>query len=83
MPTDWSTVLSAVWTGISSTVTTISGNALLLIPIAGGFAGLTIGLTQAHGTSPPSRTLIFLYSLLFGALPRTRAARLSAGGSLL
>lgn len=46
MPAEWTTVLSAVWTGITSTVSTISGNALLLIPVAGGFAGLTIGLTQ-------------------------------------
>lgn len=46
MPTDWTTVLNAVWSGITTTVTTISGNALLLIPLAGGFAGLTIGLTQ-------------------------------------
>ena len=46
LPTDWATTLSAVWDGISQVVTTVSGNALLLIPIAGGFAGLTIGLCQ-------------------------------------
>lgn len=38
------TVVSSVWDGISSVVTTISGNALLLIPLAGAFASLTIGL---------------------------------------
>lgn len=46
MPTAFSDVLSLVWTQITSTVTTIAGNALLLIPIAGTFAGLVIGLTQ-------------------------------------
>lgn len=38
-------VVSQVWDGISDLVDTISGNALLLIPIAAGFAALVIGLT--------------------------------------
>ena len=42
----FTTVLSTVWTQITNTVTTISGNTLLLIPVAGTFAGLVIGLTQ-------------------------------------
>lgn len=43
-PTDWTTVVSAIWTGIGDVITTVSSNALLLIPIAGAFAGLVIGL---------------------------------------
>ena len=39
------TVISEVWTQITSLVTTISTNALLLIPLAGAFASLVIGLT--------------------------------------
>lgn len=46
MPTAFTDVLSTVWTQITNTVTTISGNTLLLIPLAGSFAGLVIGLTQ-------------------------------------
>ena len=42
----FTSVLSTIWTSISSTVTTIAGNTLLLIPVAGTFAGLVIGLTQ-------------------------------------
>lgn len=42
----FSTVLSLIWTQITSTVSTIAGNTLLLIPVAGTFAGLVIGLTQ-------------------------------------
>lgn len=43
-PTDWTTVLSAIWSGIADVVDTVSGNALLLIPLAGAFASLVIGL---------------------------------------
>ena len=39
-------VVSELWTQISSLVTTISGNVLLLIPLAGSFASLIIGLTM-------------------------------------
>ena len=39
-------VLGDVWDEITSLVTTISGNALLLIPLAAAFAGLIIGLTM-------------------------------------
>ena len=38
-------VLGDVWDEISALVTTISSNALLLIPLAGAFASLVIGLT--------------------------------------
>lgn len=40
------TVLSEIWSQISSLVTTISSNALLLVPLAGAFASLVIGLTM-------------------------------------
>ena len=46
MPTAFTDVLTLIWNQITSTVTTIAGNTLLLIPIAGTFAGLVIGLTQ-------------------------------------
>lgn len=39
-------VLGNVWDSIGDLVTTISGNALLLIPLAGVFASLVIGLTM-------------------------------------
>ena len=38
-------VLSEIWNQISSLVTTISSNSLLLIPLAGALASLVIGLT--------------------------------------
>ena len=40
------TVLNAIWSNISSTVTTISQNPLLLIALAGVFVALVIDLTQ-------------------------------------
>lgn len=39
-------VVSNVWDGITNLVSTISSNALLLIPLAGAFASLVIGLTM-------------------------------------
>lgn len=39
-------VLTEIWSQISSLVTTISSNALLLVPLAGAFASLVIGLTM-------------------------------------
>lgn len=38
-------VVGEVWDQITSLVSTISGNALLLVPLAGAFASLVIGLT--------------------------------------
>lgn len=39
-------VLGDFWTSITALVSDISSNALLLIPLAGVFAGLVIGLTM-------------------------------------
>lgn len=39
-------VVSELWTQITTLITTISSNALLLIPLAGSFASLIIGLTM-------------------------------------
>ena len=39
-------VVSELWTQITSLVTTISSNVLLLIPLAGAFASLIISLTM-------------------------------------
>lgn len=39
-------VVGDVWNQITSLVSTISGNALLLVPLAGAFASLVIGLTM-------------------------------------
>lgn len=41
------TVVGQFWTSIGSTVTTIAGNPLLLIPIAGTFVGMTISFTKS------------------------------------
>ena len=38
-------VLGDIWDEISALVTTIGGNAILLIPLAGALASLVIGLT--------------------------------------
>lgn len=47
MPEMFTTVLADVWDGISETVTLISGNPLLLIPVAMTFAGGVIGLSKS------------------------------------
>ena len=39
-------VVSEVWTQITNLLSTISSNALLLIPLAASFAGIVIGLTM-------------------------------------
>lgn len=46
MPELFTTVTTAVWDGVGDVVTTISSNALMLIPIAVGFAGSLIGLAK-------------------------------------
>lgn len=46
MSNTFTDVLGAIWDGIGSLVDTISGNALLLVPLAGAFASLVIGLTM-------------------------------------
>lgn len=43
----FTTVLSAVWTGIGGVVTTIKAEPLLLIPVGVGFAGACIGLAKS------------------------------------
>ena len=46
MPEAFSTLLTEVWSQVTSTVTTISSNALLLIPIGFTFVGGAIGIAK-------------------------------------
>lgn len=46
MPELWATVTGAVTTGLSNVVTTITGNAVLLLSIAVPFVGACIGLAK-------------------------------------
>lgn len=46
MPSAFSTVLSAVWSGITGVVTTITDSPLLLIPVGMAFAAGVIGLAK-------------------------------------
>lgn len=53
MPENFTTALQLVWTQIDSCVTTITGNAMLLlsvaIPVAGGIIGLSKRLLRFGG----------------------------------
>lgn len=40
-------LLTSVWSGVSSVVTTISASSLLLIPVGFMFAGRSIGLAKS------------------------------------
>lgn len=46
LPETFGTLMTAVWAGITSVVTTITGSPLLLIPVGLGFAGGVIGLAK-------------------------------------
>lgn len=46
MPELWATATGAVTTGMSSIVTTISSNAVMLLAVAVPFVGATIGLAK-------------------------------------
>lgn len=46
MPETWATVVSAVTGGITTTVTTITGNAVMLLAVAVPFVGACIGLAK-------------------------------------
>ena len=46
MPETFGDLMAAVWAGITSVTTTITGSALLLIPVGLGFAGGVIGLAK-------------------------------------
>lgn len=46
LPTAFTTLLTAIWGGFSDLLTTISSNALLLIPVGFAFAAGIIGLAQ-------------------------------------
>lgn len=46
MPAMFSTVVTEVWSQITTCMTTISSNALLLIPVCVGFVGAIIGLAK-------------------------------------
>ena len=46
LPETFETLLAAVWAGIASVVSTITGSPLLLIPVGLGFAGGVIGLAK-------------------------------------
>lgn len=46
MPELWSTATSAVTTGMTSIVTTITGNAVMLLAVAVPFIGAVIGLAK-------------------------------------
>lgn len=43
----WETLMTAVWGGIGDVVETITGTALLLIPVGFTFAGGAIGLAKS------------------------------------
>lgn len=46
MPELWATATGAVTTGMSSIVTTITGNAVMLLAVAVPFVGATISLAK-------------------------------------
>lgn len=46
MPELWATATSAVTAGMTSVVTTITGNAVMLLAVAVPFVGATIGLAK-------------------------------------
>lgn len=46
MPTLWETVTGAVTSGMTSVVTTITGNAVMLLAVAIPFIGACIGLAK-------------------------------------
>ena len=46
MPETWATVVAAVTGGITNTVTTITGNAVMLLAVAVPFVGACIGLAK-------------------------------------
>lgn len=46
MPELWATATSAVTSGMTSVITTITGNAVMLLSVAVPFVGATIGLAK-------------------------------------
>lgn len=46
MPELFTTTVSAVWSQISDCMTTITGSALLLLPVSVAFVGAVIGLAK-------------------------------------
>lgn len=46
MPELWATATSAVTSGMTSVITTITGNAVMLLAVAVPFVGATIGLAK-------------------------------------
>ena len=46
MGTGFTTLMTEIWASIGDVVTTITGSALLLIPVGLGFAGGVIGLAK-------------------------------------
>lgn len=46
MPEAFTTVVEQCWSQITSCVTTITSNALLLLPVGLGFVGSVIGITK-------------------------------------
>lgn len=47
MPEAFSTLLTEVWSQVNTTVTTISSNAILLIPVGFVFVGGVIGIAKS------------------------------------
>lgn len=47
MPEAFSTLLTEVWSQVNTTVTTISSNAILLIPVGFVFVGAVIGIAKS------------------------------------
>lgn len=43
----FTTLMTAIWEGIASVVTTITTQPLLLIPVGASFAGILIGLARS------------------------------------
>lgn len=46
MPENWATAVSAVTSGLTSSVNTITANPILLLSVAVPFVGATIGLAK-------------------------------------
>lgn len=46
MPENWSTAVTAVTSGLTASVNTITGNPILLLSVAVPFVGATIGLAK-------------------------------------
>lgn len=46
MPENFSTVVSEVWTQVSSCMETVTGSPILLVGVGVSFAGAVIGLTK-------------------------------------